>query len=417
MSSLKDPYSSPSWSHGTRLAIGLIFVLLSAVVLLLLRTLVMPFIIAVLLAYFLDPVATWLTKRSPLTRGWSTLVIFIILVGLIGGIVYGLGVAFSQRIVDLAAYFVEISETLPAQLEALTMSKVVIGPYVVDLSQVNITPFITDITSVLSPALSQAGSVMGTVAIAAASTIWMLIVILIIAYYLLLDFGKVGSSILEIIPHDHRDDIRRLFHETGRIWNAFLRGQTLLALIMALIVSVTMSLLGVNFALILGLIAGLAEFVPMFGPIFAGFVAVVVTLFQAENIWGLSPLTFTLIVLVVFTIIQQFENAFLAPKIIGVNLDLHPLVVFVAILAGGILFGIIGILVAAPMVALTRLWGGYLYRKVVGLDTPPPPILEPIEEPKSAKQMRETLGRLIGRIRKSEPETGQDIEDDVNPGV
>ena len=100
MSSKKDPYSSPSWSHGTRLAIGLIFVLLSAVVLLLLRTLVVPFIIAVLLAYFLDPVATWLTKRSPLTRGWSTLVIFIILVGLIGGIVYGLGVAFSQRIVD-----------------------------------------------------------------------------------------------------------------------------------------------------------------------------------------------------------------------------------------------------------------------------------------------------------------------------
>jgi hypothetical protein len=124
-----------------------------------------------------------------------------------------------------------------------------------------------------------------------------------------------------------------------------------------------------------------------------------------------------LIVLVVFTIIQQFENAFLAPKIIGVNLDLHPLIVFLAILAGGILFGIIGILVAAPMVALTRLWGGYLYRKVVGLDTPPPPILEPIEEPKSAKQMRETLGRLIGRIRKSEPETGQDIEDDVDPGV
>ena len=229
MNSPKDPYSSPSWSHGTRLAIGLIFVLLSAVVLLLLRSLVVPFIIAVLLAYFLDPVATWLAKRSPLTRGWSTFLIFITLVGIIGGIAYGLGVAFSQRIVDLAAYFLEISETLPAQLESLTMSRVIIGPYAVDLSQVNITPLITDLTSVLSPALAQAGSVMGTVAIAAASTIWMLIIILIIAYYLLLDFGKVGSSIVDIIPHDHRDDIRRLFHETGRIWNAFLRGQTLLA--------------------------------------------------------------------------------------------------------------------------------------------------------------------------------------------
>ncbi len=417
MSSPKKPYSSPSWSHGTRLAIGLIFVLLSVFALFLLRSLVVPFAIAVMIAYFLHPIATWLAKRSPLTRGWSTFVIFIILVGIIGGIVYGLGVAFSQRVVDLAAYFLEISETLPTQLESLAMSNIIIGPYAVDLSQVNITPLITDLTSVLSPALAQAGSVMGTVAIAAASTIGMLVVVLVITYYLLLDFGKIGSSIEGLIPYDHRDDISRLFLETGRIWNAFLRGQTLLALIMALIVSVTMGLLGVNFALVLGLIAGLAEFVPMFGPIFAGFVAVVVTLFQEENIWGLSPLTFTLIVLVVFIIIQQFENAFLAPKIIGVNLDLHPLIVFLAILAGGILFGIVGILLAAPMVASARLWGGYVYRKVVGLDTPPPPLLEPIEQPKRAQQMREVLSRWVGRIRATGVDTDEDIEGDTSPDV
>ena len=71
------------------------------------------------------------------------------------------------------------------------------------------------------------------------------------------------------------------------------------------------------------------------------------------------------------------------------------------------------------MVASTRLWGGYVYRKVVRLDTPPPPILEAIEQPRRAQQMRETWGRWIGRIRKPETDTdtGQDIDENVNPDV
>jgi len=131
---------------------------------------------------------------------------------------------------------------------------------------------------------------------------------------------------------------------------------------------------------------------------------VIVAFFQPSNPWQLSPLIFTLIVLTVFLIIQQIESAILAPKIIGVSLDLHPLIVFLAIIAGGILFGLVGVLLAAPLVATTRLWLGYVYRKVVGLDTPPPSVLEPIEVTQPSVRARAVFGRWFSRFRRGDPE-------------
>jgi predicted PurR-regulated permease PerM len=174
---------------------------------------------------------------------------------------------------------------------------------------------------------------------------------------------------------------------------------------MFVIVSITMSILGVDYPFVLGLIAGLAEFVPWFGPFIAGAAAVIVAFFQPSNPWELSPLIFTLIVLIVFLIIQQIESAILAPKIIGVSLDLHPLIVFLAIIAGGILFGLVGILLAAPLVATIRLWMGYVYRKVVGLDTPPPSVLEPIEVTQPSVRARAVFLRWFGRFRRGSLET------------
>ncbi len=138
---------------------------------------------------------------------------------------------------------------------------------------------------------------------------------------------------------------------------------------MALLVWVVLAILRVRFPVMLALISGLMEFVPWLGPVIAGVVTIMVALFQGSNIWGLSPIGFALIVLIVFTIIQQLENNILYPGIIGQSLNLHPLLVIISVLAGGLLAGLIGFLLAAPTVATLRIWLGYVYRKSVGLDT------------------------------------------------
>jgi predicted PurR-regulated permease PerM len=132
----------------------------------------------------------------------------------------------------------------------------------------------------------------------------------------------------------------------------------------------------------------------MFGPVIAGLIAFLVALFQGSNWWGLAPLTFALVVLAVFALIQQVENNILVPRIIGRSLNLRPLVVLLAALAGASLAGVLGLLLAAPAVASLRIWLGYVYRKTLGLDTWPGSSLGP---PRPARPR--LASRLIRRFR------------------
>jgi len=134
--------------------------------------------------------------------------------------------------------------------------------------------------------------------------------------------------------------------------------------------AVLMSILGVRNSIGLGVLAGVLEFIPIFGPWITAIVSVLVALFQETNPWGLTQVSYALIVLAAGILIQQIENNFLYPRVIGQSLALNPLVVLLAALAAGSLFGIVGLLLAAPVVATSRLCLGYLYWKTVGVDPP-----------------------------------------------
>ena len=126
-----------------------------------------------------------------------------------------------------------------------------------------------------------------------------------------------------------------------------------------------MSILGVRNSIGLGVLAGVLEFIPIFGPWITAIVSVLVALFQETNPWELTPVSYALIVLAAGIFIQQVENNFLYPRVIGQSLALNPLVVLLAALAAGSLFGIVGLLLAAPVVATGRLLVGVLARIVV----------------------------------------------------
>jgi predicted PurR-regulated permease PerM len=224
-----------------------------------------------------------------------------------------------------------------------------------------------------------------------ASAVGVVLLALVMGFYLLLDFGKLKGWILDLIPDSHDEDVSLLIENTGKVWQAFLRGQLLLGVVIGSIVSLVLSIIGMRFALGLGLIAGILEFVPVFGPVISGMIAGLVALFQDGNWLGLTPLAYAILVLILFFVIQQTENNILVPRIIGHSLNLHPLLVLIAALAGGILGGVLGVLLAAPFVATMRIWLGYLYRKIVGLGTEPEPVLGPAQQPE--------VPRVFQRIR------------------
>ncbi len=366
---------SPPWQPGTRLVSGVLLVLLAGLLFFRLRTLFVPLFLAMLLAYVLHPLVVALSRHRRVSRGLAVFTVYLGLLLITAGTTTGIGIAISQQLIGLVEDLRQLSVQIPNQLEALNQLQFKLGPWVLDFSQANLQPVIQALASVIRPALSQTGALLASVAGVTASVVGWMLAVLVMAYYLLLDYGSLEDALLEMVPPPYRPDFQRLTQETGRVWQSFLRGQLILALVIGVVVAPVLAVLGVRFALVLGLIAGLLEFVPMFGPFIAGAIAVLVALFQGSNWWGLEPWVFALIVLGVFVFIQQVENNVLVPRIIGQSLNMHPLLVLLSALAGSILAGMLGILLAAPTVATLRLWLGYVYRKTVDLQSWPSPAL------------------------------------------
>ncbi|MDX1600728.1 MAG: AI-2E family transporter [Anaerolineales bacterium] len=373
--------TSPPWQTGTRLLFAVLMAVVVGAIALRIRQVIGPLVLALLLAYLLHPLVIRVERWLPLPRGGAVLTVYGAVVILIVGATTGAGFAITQQIIGLVQDLTRLAVRLPAQLRELSESTVTFGPWVVDLSTVNLDPLVNSLISTVQPLLSRTGTILASAVGTTATTVGLMVLVMVMGYYLLRDFGELDDALLKLVPFEYRDDFARLLKDTGQVWNAFLRGQTILAVVMGVLTAALYGALGLRFALGLGLIAGVLEFVPIFGPIVAGILAVLVALFQSANWWGLSPLAFALVVAAIATLIQQVENSVLVPRIIGHSLNLHPLVVLVAAFAGGIIAGVLGVLLAAPTVATLRLWGGYIYRKTVGLDSWPSPVLEGAETP------------------------------------
>jgi len=393
--------SSPAWNPNTRLAVGILLLVLILLLLSRLQPLFVPVLLAALLTYVLHPAVNWLNRRMP--RGLAVLVVYLLVIVVAAGTSTGLGLAVSQQVVGLVDDLSTWSSEIPAALERLSEVRFSLGPWMIDLGGINLEPALTSLASSIRPLISGAGGLLASVAGATASAFGIALAVMVLGYYMLLDSRTPEASLLDLVPAAYQADVQRLLNETAGVWNAFLRGQLLLAAVIGILVAVVLTILGVRFSLVLGLIAGLLEFVPIFGPVVAGLVAVLVALFQGGNWWGLSPLAYGLVVLVVFVVIQQLENNVLVPRIIGGTLNLSPVLVLLGALAGGTLAGILGLLLAAPALATLRLWVGYIYRKVVGLETWPRPALLPRRKPEKSRlwqRIRRSLaGRRAGRPR------------------
>jgi len=370
-----------------------------ALVLYVLRSLLSPLVLAFLLAYLLHPVVSSLTFDERIPRWVSILVVYLILLAVLVGMTTGVGLAVSQGINQLGGYFASLAIDLPGLLETLSGFQFQLGPWTYELPVDTLEPVLAEIATYVSPVLLEVGDLLRGVVEIAASTISLIFTVMLFAFYLLLDMEVMDQVVIHLVPENYRGDVRRLLKKTAEVWQAFIRGQSLLAVIIGVTVWIVLTILGVNFALPLALVAGVLEFIPFFGPFISAAAAVLVVIFQGPNWLGVAPLVFAGIVLAVYLLIQQIENNILVPRIIGSRLNLHPLTVLLAVLAGGRIAGLLGVLLSAPVLATMRIWGGYVYRKVVGIEIWPMVVVDAPLEPLPKPEIRDRLQRIWKRLR------------------
>jgi predicted PurR-regulated permease PerM len=354
--------------------VGLTGIVLAGAVIVRFRALIQLLVIAGIVAFLLVPIVRLIHRRSRLSWRLATHLVFLMLIVLVVIGFTATGLALAQEVQSLVLTVQNILLDLPGLLEDVSAMVIVVGPLRVDLAQFDLPSLAEQAMAYVRPFLGEASGVVTSLAGGAIETVARMAFILAAAYYFTLDQPIFSQLWKRTLLPGYQYDWSRLQVALDRIWAAFLRGQIVLGLVIAIVVTIGLSIIGVRNALVLGLVAGLLEFLPIVGPFVAGAIAALVAFFQGSNWWGLDPLIFTLVVIAFFIIVQQLENNLLVPRILGNALSLHPVAILVAAVIGATLAGVLGILLSAPTVATLILLGRYVYRK--GFDLPPwdPPI-------------------------------------------
>ena len=364
---------SPQWSATTKLVIGLTLVALVAGVLIYYRSVVSSLILSFILTYLFHPIVLFFHEKTGMSWRAATTILFLLFIAALIGLFTVAGFAIAQQLQSLAGLLQEFTTNLPELANDLSefLSNYGVLGDVIDVDMIT-----NRLIETLQPILGQAGVIVRSIATGAAVSIGRIFFVVAVAYFLLADANRVPDldDIHKIPDYDY--DIRRMTKELQRIWNTFFRGQIIIFVFVFIVYSILLSALGVRYAIVLAVMTGLARFVPYVGPWILALLMALVTYLQPSNYFGLLSWQYAVMVLgIAFSVDFVFDN-YVAPRFFGRTLGIHPAAVLVAAIVSANFLGLIGIFLAAPVVATLKLIGMYIFRKMFDLDPWPDPELE-----------------------------------------
>jgi predicted PurR-regulated permease PerM/phosphoglycolate phosphatase-like HAD superfamily hydrolase len=361
---------STEWSRTTKRLVVIGLIIVSLLVLYVFRALLPPVGIAIVLAYVLKPVADFVERRTRLHRTPAVLLVYLVLLLLLSTI----PVVVVPYAVDWVTWLSANLQQLADELIGFLSQPISVFGYSLSLGDMvgNVQGSVQDL---LQPFATQTINLLLNVV---SSLLW-LISIAIISFYLVKDADRLREFLDNVAPPGYTAELRNLREEVNRVWKAFFRGQVVLGVVIGLVVWITMSIVGLPQAGLMGLLAGLLEVIPTFGPVLATIPAVLIAFFLGSVYLPLSNFWFTVLVLGIYVVIQQLENAYLVPRIMGRRMQLHPVVVFIGVLAGGLVVGTVGVLLAAPIAGTFRVLLRYVHAKLLDQDPFPQELVQPGE--------------------------------------
>lgn len=351
------PKTQP-WESITKRWMAAGLVLLFAFIIWQIHTIVAPLIIALLLAYVLNPSVGGIMRVAKVSRTVATLIVYFWLLVLLVALPVLLIPPIVEQIRALNLDFRAILQELGEILEQYQTIDIL--GFTIDLPQLY-TGLQGQLASLLAALASQSINII----FGAASSLLWLIFILVVSFYILRDADRLNRYLEGLIPPGYRQEVNGLRREMGEIWDSFLRGQIILSLTVGVLIWGAMELVGVRNALVLGILAGILEVIPNIGPILAAIPAVILSLFQGSTNLPLDNTWFALLVAGIYVVIQQVENNLLVPRIIGDSVNLPASMVLIGAVAGASVAGLLGIFLAAPVMATLRVLGEYVFSKLV----------------------------------------------------
>jgi predicted PurR-regulated permease PerM len=311
-------------------------------VLSLVSQILLPFMIGLLIAYFLDPAVDKLRKYG-ISRGLASVSILSIFILAVFVFCITLGPILYHQLISLLA-------TIPSYLAELSSA---FSPHLAEIYDKFGYEEVVDNSTLVQKLSAQFLKLSSSLF----SNIWHSSLVLIngfvlffitpiITFYFLRDWDKLVLGIYSLVPKKNQKETKEQFKEIDKTLSAYIRGQTNVCLILGAFYAICLTFVGLNHGFVIGFFAGILAFIPYFGAFLGMAIAVLLAFLQFT-----SPMEIVS-VLLVFVIGQFIEGNFITPKLVGDKVGIHPALIIFSLLAGGVLFGFVGILFAIPAISI-----------------------------------------------------------------
>lgn len=311
-------------------------------------------IISAILAYLFNPIVNFLEKYD-IPRGWGVIIVYLTIIGLILLLSFSVfpktGKEIKRFITILPMYFEKITSFIDDMYYRYYTNIDNMPPIIKGIEAVIINSFRNFEDLILSSVSRFVEGIISTF-----SKVISLILIPILTFYFLKDKDYFKTSLYLLIPKRFRKEVKELSIEIDRVLSQFIRGRFILAIYVGITTTILLLILRIDFAVVIGIITGIADIIPYFGP-FLGFLPAVFFAFVSSPVKALW-------VAILFIGIQWIENNVLAPKIIGETTGMHPITILLALIIGGGMFGVMGMVFSVPVVAVFKILFSFFVERV-----------------------------------------------------
>jgi predicted PurR-regulated permease PerM len=325
----------------------------------LLAPVITPFAISAVLAYFGDPLVDRLERASiwkwKLGRTVAVSIVFILMLSLLTIVLLIIVPMLVEQVRLLIHLFPQWIEWFSDTALPWLANKA--GFELKDFDSAQFSEMLKEYWKEISTATFKVIDIISRGGMAVAVLLTNLVLIPVVTFYLLRDWDLMIRGIHDLLPRSMEAEISSMAVDVNNVLGAFFRGQLMVMLALGIIYTIGLSLVGIDLAVLIGMGAGLLSIVPYLGSIVGVLVAAGAAIFQFQDAFHL------VMVLLVFGVGQSAEGMYLTPKLVGDQIGLHPVTVIFAVLAGGQLFGFLGILLALPVAAALNVLVRHMHQK------------------------------------------------------
>lgn len=341
-------HKNKKWIKWLIYVIGIIIIYLIFTIRVKLLSILNPFILAIVLAYLLNPIVNFVENKG-VKRILSVLIVYLLFIA----IIVTLGWTIIPSIVDETSKLISDLPEYANQVQ----------DFIKDFRESNQTRLPNSVNQIINDNVDKIETVainslkrISSFVIDFFSQFLNLILVPIIAFYFLKDKDKFKRGMISLIPQRWREEILDVSSDIDDAIGNFIRGQIIVALFVGGLSALGLYILKIKYALVIGVIAGLTNVIPYFGPFIGALPALIVALIQSPSkvLWVAG----------LFTIIQQTEGGIISPNIIGSTVGLHPVAIILSLLVGGSFFGIIGMILAVPVAATIKVIFKHIVKRI-----------------------------------------------------